>query len=54
MKVTDRCIACMTCIENCPVKAIKLKDGRAFIDKKICIECGLCKSLCPVSAIIEE
>lgn len=49
--IPDKCIACMACINNCPVNAIKLVKGKAFINKQICIECGYCKQICPVNAI---
>lgn len=50
----EKCICCMTCVNSCPVGAIKVVDGKAQIDKKICIKCGYCKSICPVSAIKED
>lgn len=50
----QKCIACCGCVSICPVEAISLKDGKAFIDKKKCIHCGSCASVCPVEAISEE
>ncbi len=56
MVITDKCIKCGKCVENCPVAAISLCKGdkQAHIDKSICIECGYCKSICPVNAIEDK
>lgn len=52
----DLCIGCCSCVNVCPVNAIKLgADGKAEIDKNVCIKCGTCQSICLVGAIkIEE
>lgn len=47
----DKCIGCTACVGVCPVSAIKMIDGIAYIDKNICIKCGVCESVCPVDAI---
>ncbi len=48
----EMCIGCCSCVNVCPVGAIKLdKDGKAEIDKTICIKCRTCENTCPVSAI---
>ena len=48
----DKCIACGTCRDYCPVNAIT-QEGRekARINHSICIGCGECITVCPVSAI---
>lgn len=51
---TDVCIGCQICIPECPVDAITLKNGKAFIDSEKCINCGICAQKCPVKAIEEE
>lgn len=33
-------------MRNCPVKAIKIKDGKASIDETLCIHCGSCVKGC--------
>ena len=48
------CIGCGTCVNICPVEAIKMVSGKAEIDKKICINCGSCKNVCPVEAIEDK
>ena len=49
----DVCVSCQTCVGICPVQAISMVDGVAYIDKDICISCGACKDACPVNAIEE-
>ena len=50
-KVYEKCTACGTCVRNCPVNAITIKNGRAHIDRKKCIKCFTCSEVCPVNAI---
>ncbi|MFW9771418.1 MAG: 4Fe-4S binding protein [Candidatus Thorarchaeota archaeon] len=47
----ELCVACGSCIERCPVKAISLEDI-AIVDRDLCLGCGLCASVCPEQAII--
>ncbi len=49
--IWDRCIACGTCIEGCPMEAISWKNERAFIDDEKCIRCYCCHEICPEEAI---
>ena len=44
-KISDACVACGTCIGECPVEAISAGDA----DK--CIDCGTCAGVCPSEAI---
>ena len=53
-KITDDCIGCGTCSEECPVEAISEKDGKYVIDPDKCIECGSCADVCPVEAPKQE
>ncbi|ADL11590.1 DUF362 domain-containing protein [Acetohalobium arabaticum] len=52
-KVTDECVACETCLDECPEDAIEEGDIYS-IDEDECIECGICADECPTEAIIEE
>jgi NAD-dependent dihydropyrimidine dehydrogenase PreA subunit len=53
-KITDECVACGTCAEECPSDAIKEGDDIYTINQDDCTECGTCKEVCPTEAIIEE
>ncbi|HYH02346.1 MAG TPA: 4Fe-4S binding protein, partial [Bacillota bacterium] len=45
-----RCRDCYKCIRNCPVKAIGLRDGQAWVVEEKCIVCGQCIKVCPQNA----
>ena len=48
--IGDNCVACGTCIDECPVGAIS--EGEKYsIDPDACTECGTCASVCPNEAI---
>jgi len=47
----DRCVACGTCEEMCPVCAIYIEEI-ARVDQKKCIGCGSCVAQCPRGAIV--
>ena len=49
-KISDDCIACGACAEECPVSAISEKDGKYVINAEECVECGSCADVCPVGA----
>jgi uncharacterized protein (DUF362 family)/Pyruvate/2-oxoacid:ferredoxin oxidoreductase delta subunit len=49
--VTERCIGCGLCIENCPVQTISWASGKAKIDLSDCIRCYCCHEVCPELAI---
>ncbi len=52
-KITDACIACGTCLPECPVAAIS--EGDIYvIDPSLCTDCGTCASVCPVEAPVAE
>ena len=36
--------------EGCPVKAIRMEKGQAYVDEKRCIACGTCIKECPQQA----
>lgn len=49
----DKCVACGTCIDECPVGAISAGDVYV-IDASVCTECGTCADVCPAEAIHPE
>ena len=53
-KITDACVKCGTCADNCPVEAISEGDGKYVIDADQCVDCGTCAAECPNDAISEE
>ena len=52
-KITDKCIACGTCVPECPVEAISEGSPIYKINPDICIDCGACVPVCPSEAIVE-
>jgi iron only hydrogenase large subunit-like protein len=48
--LTARCRDCYRCLRNCPVKAIRMQKGQAYVDEKRCIACGTCIRECPQGA----
>lgn len=47
----DECTGCETCVDICPVAAVKIEDGVARVDTEWCIGCGVCVPRCPSDAI---
>jgi ferredoxin len=50
-KITDACLACGTCVPECPVEAISEGDPIYLIDAAKCTDCGACVAVCPAEAI---
>ena len=59
MVITDECIACDACREECPVQAISEGDPIYIIDTEKCVECEgyfdepQCVNVCPVECIVK-
>lgn len=49
--ITEDCIACGTCMAECPFDAISEGDIY-FIDPSSCEDCGICADCCPMGAIV--
>lgn len=47
----DSCIGCSRCAQNCPMRAIAIKEHKAQINRSLCIVCGKCAHGCPTKAI---
>ena len=50
--VEERCRKCYSCVRNCPVKAIKVKENWAEVIHERCIGCGKCVKVCAQQAKI--
>ena len=48
--ISEDCIACGSCISECPAEAISEGDIYS-IDPDLCTECGTCADVCPSGAI---
>jgi ferredoxin len=53
-KITDECIKCGICTDECPEEAISEGEETYVIDKNKCTDCGACGDACPSEAIIKE
>ncbi|MBA4421706.1 MAG: (4Fe-4S)-binding protein, partial [Syntrophus sp. (in: bacteria)] len=54
MKIdSEKCIACLECIDFCPMNCMTEKDECVTIDQDECVECGVClrAGVCPTDAI---
>ena len=47
----DICMSCQTCVDRCPMGAIKMRKGIAKVLLRKCIGCGNCVPICPEEAI---
>ena len=48
--ITDKCVGCGDCVNECPVEVITEQDGKYLVDPDSCVECGSCTEVCPVDA----
>ncbi len=51
--ITDDCVACGICVENCPSEAI-IEGEEKYVITEACTECGTCVENCPSEAIVKE
>ena len=51
--ITDDCIGCTLCAQDCPVDAIAFKPHEKHeVDNELCIKCDGCRQVCPENAVI--
>ena len=50
--ISVECIACGSCMNECPVDAISAGDI-FIVNADDCIDCAACAEVCPVDAISE-
>ncbi len=48
--IKDRCHECYACVRNCPVKAVRVKQGQAEVINERCINCVSCFDVCSQDA----
>jgi len=58
MTITEECINCSACVEECPRGAISEGDDIFVIDAGVCTECEeegeqACVKVCPVDCIVK-
>lgn len=51
--ISDRCLVCGSCAEQCPAEAIAMGEIHYEINPEKCLSCGGCKAQCPAEAIDE-
>ncbi|MCB8995130.1 MAG: NAD(P)H-dependent oxidoreductase subunit E [Bacteroidales bacterium] len=51
--ITDDCIGCTLCVQDCPVDAIPFRPHEKHeINQELCIKCDGCRQVCPEDAIV--
>jgi ferredoxin len=54
-RITDDCIGCTKCAQQCPTGAIEMKPHEVHeIDQEKCVRCGGCRNICPVDSVAIE
>ena len=48
--ITDECIACGACENECVEGAISENNGAFVVNASLCRGCGTCADVCPVGA----
>ncbi|MDO8736064.1 MAG: 4Fe-4S binding protein [Thermoleophilia bacterium] len=52
-KISDECLACGVCMDECPADAISEGEDIFVIDPEKCTDCGACAEVCPNESISE-
>jgi iron only hydrogenase large subunit-like protein len=48
--IENECQDCYKCVRHCPVKAIRIVNGKASVIPHACVACGECVKVCPAHA----
>ena len=60
IRITEECVACGACEDECPNTAISLGDSVFVIDPKLCTECvgfhdlPSCQDACPIDCCLPD
>lgn len=46
----EKCTGCGVCKKRCPRDAVRIIEGKSFIEEEKCILCGKCMDFCPNNA----
>lgn len=50
--INSECVACGSCVNVCPKRAIHVAYGiTARVDAALCVGCGVCARTCPAGVI---
>ena len=49
-----KCVGCVLCMKACPTKAIRVREGIAYIKGDRCVDCGECFRVCPHHAVVPQ
>jgi ferredoxin len=50
-KISDECLVCGVCMDECPVEAISEGEDIFVIAADECTDCGSCSEVCPNDAV---
>ncbi|MBE0428822.1 MAG: 4Fe-4S binding protein [Thermoleophilia bacterium] len=50
-QISEECLACGVCMDECPVEAISEGDDIFVIAATECTDCGSCSEVCPNDSI---
>ena len=53
-RITEDCLACAACVDECPNDAITEGDEIYVIDPELCDDCGTCVESCHNDAIVTD
>ena len=47
--ISDECVGCRGCRDECPVEAIVENGEKFVVNEEACIGCGKCADICPMA-----